>query len=174
MSAASRAEAIIALLGMQPKFTHEPPGCSRSNSTRGRPAADSARARGMPAWPAPIMAVSGSMCCMACNQRTVGGSGCRHDAVLRKRSSGKVKRDDAMAPNWNQITDENRGCCWRPLAIRCSSVSRAACPMADENIGQLDAVQTLGAIAVMIKPVLSDELLSCVEAAVGGAVEFCL
>ena len=47
-------------------------------------------------------------------------------------------------------------------------------PLADENIGQLDAVQTLGAVAVMIKPVLSDELLSCVEATVGGALEFCL
>jgi hypothetical protein len=34
-SAASRAEAIIALLGVQPKFTQEPPRCSRSNSTTG-------------------------------------------------------------------------------------------------------------------------------------------
>jgi hypothetical protein len=57
-SAASRAEAIIALLGVQPKFTQEPRRCSRSNSTTGRPAADSARARGTPAGPAPIIAVS--------------------------------------------------------------------------------------------------------------------
>jgi hypothetical protein len=56
--AAKREEAIMALLGVQPQFTQEPPRCSRSTSATARPAAARARASGTPACPAPLIAVS--------------------------------------------------------------------------------------------------------------------
>jgi hypothetical protein len=59
--AARRDEAIIALLGVQPQFTQEPPRCSRSTKATDRPAPARARASGTPACPAPMMAVSTSI-----------------------------------------------------------------------------------------------------------------
>ena len=54
----------MALLGVQPQFTQEPPGWFRSTSATCRPAFARARASGTPACPAPIMAVSISVVAM--------------------------------------------------------------------------------------------------------------
>ena len=48
----------MALLGVHPKFTLEPPRCSRSTTATDRPLSARARATGMPAWPPPMMTAS--------------------------------------------------------------------------------------------------------------------
>ena len=52
------AEAIAAFVGVHPKFTQEPPRFLRSASATLFPAFASACARGMPAWPPPMIRMS--------------------------------------------------------------------------------------------------------------------
>src|SRR5437762_923704 len=53
-----RADEITALVGVQPKFTQDPPRCSRSARPTRLPAFVKACASGIPAWPAPIINTS--------------------------------------------------------------------------------------------------------------------